>query len=76
MRLERQTKGRKGAGVTRVTGLDLDAETLAALAKTLKRHCGVGGAVKAGVIELQGEQRARIKPLLEAQGFTVKIAGG
>lgn len=76
VRLRRQSKGRKGAGVTLVTGLDLEPGALTALAKRLKKHCGVGGAVKDGVIELQGEQRERIKPLLEAEGYRVKIAGG
>ncbi len=76
VRLHRETRGRRGAGVTRVTGLDLDAGALADLARLLRKHCGVGGAVKGGVIELQGEQRQRIKPLLEARGHIVKIAGG
>jgi len=46
------------------------------LAKKLKSGCGVGGTVKSGVIELQMADREKIKLLLEAAGFTVKIAGG
>jgi translation initiation factor 1 len=76
VRLQRETKGRKGAGVTLVTGLPLADEALQALASRLKRRCGVGGAVKDGVIELQGDQRNVLKPLLEADGYQVKVAGG
>ena len=76
VRLQRETKGRKGAGVTRVTGLVMVDAELAALAKRLKRRCGVGGSVREGVIELQGDQREAIKALLESEGFEVKLAGG
>ena len=76
VRVGRETKGRKGAGVTVVTGLVLAPDALKALAQKLKKRCGVGGAVKEGVIELQGEQRDAACALLEAEGFTVKRAGG
>lgn len=76
VRLARQTKGRKGAGVTLVTGLPLADRDLAALAGRLKAQCGVGGSVKDGVIELQGDQRDRLEPLLVAAGYRVKRAGG
>ncbi len=76
MRLRRETKGRKGAGVTVIEGLPLHEEALLALARVLKARCGVGGSVKDSLIELQGEQREKIKPLLEAEGFVVVIAGG
>lgn len=76
VRLSRQTKGRKGAGVTLITGLPMGDAALAALAKQLKASCGVGGAVRDRVIELQGDQRDRLAPLLQARGFTVKRAGG
>lgn len=76
MRVSRETKGRKGAGVTLITGLGLSEGALDALAKRLKTRCGVGGTVKDGVIELQGDQRDRLQPLLEAEGYRVKRAGG
>ena len=76
VRLSRETQGRKGGGMTLVTGLPLAAADLAALASRLKKFCGVGGTVRDGVIEIQGEQRARLKPALEKLGFKVKIAGG
>jgi translation initiation factor 1 len=76
VRLHRQTKGRGGKAVTLVTGTGLAGAELKALAKALKQRCGVGGAVRDGDIEIQGDQRTTLKPLLEAQGFRVKIAGG
>jgi len=76
VRLQRETKGRKGAGVTLITGLPLSDADLARLAKQLKSRCGVGGSVKDGVIELQGDQRDKLQPLLEADGYRVKRAGG
>jgi len=76
IRLSRETKGRKGTGVTLVKGLPLTGAELDALASRLKKLCGVGGTVREGVIEIQGEQRERLRPELEKLGFSVKIAGG
>jgi translation initiation factor 1 len=76
VRLQRESKGRGGKGVTLITGLPLDEGGLKNLAKELKQFCGTGGTVKDGVIEIQGEQREKLKPLLEKKGFKVKIAGG
>ncbi|MDZ7826832.1 MAG: translation initiation factor Sui1 [Gammaproteobacteria bacterium] len=76
VRIHRETKGRKGAGVTLVKGVPLADAPLAKLAKSLKSRCGVGGSVKEGVIELQGDQREKVRELLEADGYHVKLAGG
>jgi translation initiation factor 1 len=76
VRVARETKGRKGAGVTVVTGVPLDAAALKELAGELKRACGSGGTVRDGVIEIQGEHRDRLVTLLQARGWTVKRAGG
>jgi translation initiation factor 1 len=76
VRVQRETKGRGGKAVTVVTGLPGDSEALKSRAKLLKQRCGVGGAIKNGQIEIQGDQRMVIKEVLEAEGFTVKIAGG
>ncbi|AMX04120.1 stress response translation initiation inhibitor YciH [Microbulbifer thermotolerans] len=76
VRIQRETKGRKGKGVTCVRGLGgTDAELKLLLAE-LKKRCGCGGALKDGVIEIQGDKRSEVKALLEAKGFTVKMAGG
>jgi len=71
-----ETKGRGGKGVTVVRGLGLDDAGLAAVGKQLKAACGVGGTVKDGAVELQGEHRDRVVALLKAQGRNVKKAGG
>jgi translation initiation factor 1 len=76
VRVGRETKGRKGGGVTVVTGLPLAAGELKALAKELKARCGVGGTVKGGTIELQGDKRDRVVELLVARGFAAKRSGG
>ena len=76
VRLFRESKGRGGKGVTVIKGLPLTEGDLKSLAKTLKQVCGTGGTVKDGVIEIQGEQRDKLKATLEAKGYTVKIAGG
>ncbi len=76
VRIQRQTKGRKGNGVTLITGVPLAGEELKALAKQLKQRCGTGGTVKDGVIEIQGDQRDLLKQLLDEKGWKVKLAGG
>jgi translation initiation factor 1 len=76
VRVGRETKGRKGAGVTVVTGVPLDGAALKDLAKELKTLCGSGGTVKAGRIEIQGDHRDRLMEALAARGWTVRRSGG
>lgn len=76
VRLMRETKGRKGKGVTLITGVPLDHENLKKLAKSLKQKCGSGGSIKNGVIEIQGDHRAVLEKELKGLGYTVKRAGG
>ena len=76
VRLRRETRGRGGKTVTVVTGVPLEGAELKALARALKQRAGVGGSLKGNDIEIQGDQRALLKPELEQRGFRVKIAGG
>ncbi|MFC0117035.1 SUI1 family translation initiation factor [Pseudoalteromonas xiamenensis] len=76
IRIERQTKGRKGKGVMLVVGIDPAEHDLKQIAKTLKSKMGQGGAIKEGLIEIQGDDRDKLKGLLEGLGFKVKLAGG
>lgn len=76
VRILRQVSGRKGSGVSIITGLDLDDKALKNLAKDLKKRCGCGGTVKNGTIEVQTDKRDLLKELLEKQNYTVKLAGG
>lgn len=76
VRVLRETKGRKGAGVSVITGLPLAAPDLSALATRLKKRCGSGGTVKDGRIEIQGDHRDLLVAELGKLGYTVKRAGG
>jgi len=76
VRLSRETKGRRGKGVTIITGVPLDSHELKVLAKELKQKCGSGGTVKSGTIEIQGDHREMLMDELKVRGYTVKRAGG
>jgi translation initiation factor 1 len=76
VRVSRQTKGRKGSGVCLITGVPLAEAELKNLAKQLKKKCGAGGAVKNGIIEIQGDQREVLIDILIKLGFKAKLAGG
>ncbi|HRC86436.1 MAG TPA: translation initiation factor Sui1 [Thermoanaerobaculia bacterium] len=76
VRVGRETQGRKGKGVTVVSGVLLAEAELGELASELKRRCGSGGTLKDGVIEIQGEHRDLLVELLTARGFKVKRSGG
>ncbi len=76
VRVGRETKGRKGKGVTTVTGAPVGAAELAALARELKGLCGAGGTLRGDVIEIQGDHRDRIIASLQQKGWSVKRVGG
>ena len=76
VRVSRETKGRKGKGVTLITGVALDTDNLKKLAKQLKQKCGSGGTLKQGIIEIQGDHRDVVIEELKAKGYTVKQSGG
>ena len=76
VRVSRETKGRKGSGVTLISGLPLPLEQIRDVAKQLKQLCGSGGTVKDAVIEIQGEHRDKVTEELTKQGFNVKRSGG
>jgi len=74
-RVSRESKGRGGKTVTLVRGLALDEAGLAALGKRLRSACGAGGAVKDGVVEIQGDHRDQVQARLE-RDYRVKRSGG
>lgn len=76
VRVGRETKGRKGKGVTVVSGVPLTGDALDELASRLKRLCGSGGTVKDGVVEIQGDHRDLLVAELAKLGWTVKRSGG
>jgi translation initiation factor 1 len=65
VKVRRETSGRRGKAVTTVSGVPLADDGLEELAGRLKKRCGVGGAVKDGVIELQGDHRDVVLEVLK-----------
>jgi translation initiation factor 1 len=76
VRVHRQKAGRGGKTATLITGLPGDENELDALLKTLKAQCGTGGTREGRTLVIQGDLRERLVGLLEARGFSVKLAGG
>jgi len=76
VRVRRETKGRGGKTVTTIAGVPVSGAALRDLCSELKRHCGTGGTVKDGTIEVQGDHRETILADLSRRGFTVKLGGG
>ena len=76
VRVGRETQGRKGKGVTVITGLGLASDELDSLATELKKFCGSGGTAAAGRIEIQGDHRDRLVAELARRGWQAKRAGG
>ena len=63
---------RAGKQVTLVEGFVGTQEDLAALARTLKTRCGVGGSAKDGEITVQGDFRDKVVELLVGMGYNAK----
>lgn len=76
VRIRRETKGRKGKGVTIIEGLGISQQELKEMTTQLKKRCGVGGSSKEYRIEIQGDQREACAAWLQQQGYKVKFAGG
>ena len=73
----RQAAHRGGKGVTvarNFTGISLAEKQ--DLAKKMQKACGVGGTVKDGCIEIQGDKREEMKRILTEAGFKPVFAGG
>ena len=69
LRLENRASGKS---VTVVDGLPDNRTFLEELAKELKKACGTGGHVGETSVELQGDQRERLRDLLAKKGWAVK----
>lgn len=76
VRVARETKGRRGKGVTIITGIPLAGTELKTFAKQLKKQCGAGGTLKGAVLEIQGDHRDKLVEILRQKGWVVKKSGG
>ncbi len=72
-KISREVKGRKGKTVTTISGLQGD---LKSLQRELQKYCGTGGSLKDNTMEIQGDQRNRVKDYLESKGYRTKFTGG
>jgi translation initiation factor 1 len=75
--VQRQTGGRGGKTVTVVknfVGIGLPEKER--LAKQMQKACGVGGTVKEGRIEIQGDKREDVARILTEAGFRPVFTGG
>jgi len=73
----RQTAHRGGKAVTVVTNFPpIEAGEKKELLKKMQKTCGVGGALKGGNIEIQGDKRDQVKQVLIEAGFKPVFAGG
>jgi translation initiation factor 1 len=76
VKVRREVAGRRGKAVTTISGVPVDDAGLKALAGRMKKRCGVGGSVKDGVIEIQGDHRDTVMAILKAEGYTPVLSGG
>jgi translation initiation factor 1 len=76
VKVRRETSGRRGKAVTTIANVPVDDASLKDLAGRLKKRCGVGGSIKDGVIELQGDQRDAVMDVLAKEGYDAVLAGG
>ncbi len=60
---------RYGKKITLVEGFDKHVD-VKSMAKSLKEKLACGGTVKNGVIELQGNHKKKVKPVLVQLGFS------
>ena len=58
--------------MTVVYDLPDNATFLKNLAGELKRACGTGGSVAENTVEIQGDQRDRVREVLLKKGWSVK----
>jgi translation initiation factor 1 len=73
----RQKAGRGGKTVTVVKGfVGIGLPEKERLARAMQKACGVGGTVKDGQIEIQGDKREEVARILADANFRPVFAGG
>jgi translation initiation factor 1 len=71
LRKETAHRGGKTVIVVHDFATHLPVSVIETAAKKIRHQCGCGSAVKGRTIEVQGDQAARIRAVLEAEGFQV-----
>ncbi len=71
LRRETAHRGGKTVIVIHDFATHLPLSVIETVAKKVRSACGCGGTVKGRAIEIQGDQPAKIRSVLEAEGFQV-----
>ncbi len=71
LRRETAHRGGKTVIVIHDFATHLPASVIEKVAKRVRAACGCGGTVKDRTVEIQGDQPAKIRAVLEAEGFQV-----
>jgi translation initiation factor 1 len=71
LRREKAHRGGKTVIVIHDFATHLPQSVIESVAKKIRAACGCGGTIRDRTIEIQGDQPARIRSALEAEGFQV-----
>ena len=71
LRKETAQRGGKAVIVVHEFPPAMNAEAIEDLAKQLRKALGTGGTVRERTIEMQGDQPAKVRSILEGQGWIV-----
>ena len=72
LKLRIEKKGRGGKAVTVIYEVPYNPPYFKKLLKELKNLCGTGGSQKESTLEIQGDQRDKVRDFLIKRGFKTK----
>jgi translation initiation factor 1 len=73
VKIREERNPRTGNPVTVISDIKHNPQVIEKLAKKLKSACGAGGFIDGKTITVQGSHIDKIKPILEKEGFQVKV---